>query len=162
MHIDPEYWGFNQDAYSLIINYLTAWKIAQETSPMALIDQESERRGKMKHKKISERVVMYIMSRSLEELSELTCYQVAREFKINYCYLSSKFKKDTKISLFDFIEQEKIIRIRILLKTRNDLTVADLSKMFGLEKAEQFRERFKKYFFITPGKYMAHLKNSKH
>ncbi len=114
----------------------------------------------MKHKKITERVVMYIMSHSLEELSELTRYKIAAYFDINTSYLSKRFKKDTKMSLFKFIEVEKINRARILLEERHDLTVEDISKMFGLEKTEQFRTKFKKFFYITPGKYRVLCKAS--
>lgn len=101
---------------------------------------------------------MYILSHSLEELSELTRYKIAAYFDINISYLSKKFKKDTKMSLFKFIEAEKMNRARILLETRDDLTVEDISKMFGLEKTEQFRAKFKRLYYITPGQYKALLK----
>jgi two-component system, response regulator YesN len=115
----------------------------------------------MKHQNISEQVVSYILSRDLKKLSQLTCYKIAQQFNINISYLSGKFKKDTNFSLFDFIEQEKIMRAKILLNTRNDLSIVEISKMFGLEKTDQFRNRFKKYFFITPGKYRRLDKNHK-
>jgi AraC-like DNA-binding protein len=105
---------------------------------------------KMKHDRITEKAVIYFMSGSLEKLSQLTCYKIAGQFNINLSYLSLKFKKDTKISLFDFIELEKMIRVRILLKNRFDLTIEDISQMFGLEKIEQFRARFKKFFLLPP------------
>jgi AraC-like DNA-binding protein len=113
----------------------------------------------MKHQNISEQVVSYILSSDLEQLSQLTCYQIAERFNINISYLSWRFKKDTNFSLFDFIEQEKIIRAKVLIRTRKDLSIVEISKMFGLEKTDQFRDRFKKYFFITPGKYRRLRKN---
>lgn len=115
----------------------------------------------MKHTAITERVVKYIMVLSLKELSQITCYQIAEEFKINNCYLSSKFKKDTNILLFDFIEGEKMIRARRLLETRLDLTIEDISRMSGSEKIEQFRAKFKKHFFVTPGIYRKFYKKTK-
>jgi len=107
----------------------------------------------MKHQKISENIVKHIMNSTLKELSELTCYHLAGIFNINTSYLSTRFKKDTQNLLFDFIEFEKLLRARRLIETRFDLTIEDISRMFGTEKIEQFRAKFKKYFFITPGKY---------
>jgi AraC-like DNA-binding protein len=139
---------------------MSVLKLKFITTCFSLIVPE-KRDMKMKHNKITEKIVVYIMSSSLEKLSQLTCNKIASHFNINLSYLSLKFKKDTKISLFDFIELEKMIRVRILLKSRGDLTVENISRMFGLEKIEQFRARFKKFFFITPGKYKGLLKNQK-
>lgn len=112
----------------------------------------------MKHYNISEKVILFIMSRTLKELARLTRYEIAEKFNINISYLSGKFKKDTKMSVLNFIDFEKVSRARYMLEDRTDLTVEDISNLIGISKSNQFRIKFKKFYFITPGSYRKALK----
>lgn len=107
----------------------------------------------VKNNDLSEKVILYILSLSLEELSEVTRYKIAAEFKVNKNYLSGKFKKHTKMSLHEYIEFEKMNRATILLKERIDLSIEDVSQKIGIIKSEQFRKKFKKRYRINPSQY---------
>lgn len=114
----------------------------------------------MKHKDITEKIIIYIMSCSLKELSQLTQYQIAETFDINKSYLSVKFKRDTNMTVYNFIEFEKFIRARVLLLINSDMTIEEISRIVGLEKTAHFSAKFKRYYFVTPGKYRQHLKKN--
>lgn len=106
-----------------------------------------------KFKDIHILVMEYIISIDLDELSKLTRYKVADHFEINASYLSEKFKKETGMTLLEFMEFEKMKRAEKLLVSRPDLTVLDISKMIGIEKCKQFRTKFQRIYGIKPGQY---------
>ena len=112
----------------------------------------------MKHKNLPENVVAYVLKCSNLELSDLTRKKIARHFSINESYLSRIFKKGTNLLLFEFLESIKIRRAEILLITRPDLTIKEISEMIGVCKPSQFRKKFKKYFGINPHKYRKIIK----
>jgi AraC-like DNA-binding protein len=107
----------------------------------------------MKYKNIAEEVAVYIISRNLKELSQLTRYKIAQHFSINQNYLSEKFKKETQMTVWKFLNFEKMKRAEFLLRARRNLSVADISRMVGCEKSQLFRKNFKKIFGVNPGKY---------
>ena len=107
----------------------------------------------MKHEKLSEEVIIHILTRDLQELSQLTRYKIAEKFAVNENYLSRRFKKDTQVSLFDYIESAQVHIAAELLKERKDLTVADVQKIVGIEKSQHFSKKFKKILGITPSQY---------
>jgi AraC-like DNA-binding protein len=107
----------------------------------------------MKHEKLTEEVIVYILTRNLKELSQLTRYKIADKFDVNENYLSRRFKKDTQMSLFDYIESAQVHRAAELLKERSDLSVADVQKLVGVEKSQHFSKKFKKILGINPSQY---------
>ncbi|MCP4150991.1 MAG: AraC family transcriptional regulator [bacterium] len=107
----------------------------------------------MKYKNIPETVIEYIISRDLEELTQLTRYHIADFFGLNKNYLSEKFKEGTRMTVLEFITFEKMKRAESLLKTRSDLSVKDIADIIGYVKYNQFRAKFKKVYGLKPGKY---------
>lgn len=107
----------------------------------------------MKFEDIVEEVVEYILTRGLKELSQLTRYKIANHFGINQNYLSEKFKKETQMTIWQFLNFEKMRRAEFLLRTFHNLSVVTISKMVGSEKCQLFRKNFRKVFGINPGKY---------
>jgi len=107
----------------------------------------------MKHEKLTEEVIIYILTRDLEELSQLTRYKIAGKFDVNENYLSRRFKKDTQVSLFDYIESAQVHRAAELIKERKDLNITDIQKMVGVEKKQHFNKKFKKILGIGPSQY---------
>jgi AraC-like DNA-binding protein len=107
----------------------------------------------MKHKRIGEAVVEYIITRNLKELSGLTRYMIADHFGINKNYLSEKFKEETQMTVRQFLDFEKMKRAEGLIKTRPDLNVRKISDLVGIEKLSHFRMKFKKLYFLNPGRY---------
>lgn len=113
----------------------------------------------MKHEKLTEEVIIHILTSDLKELSQLTRYKIAEKFDVNENYLSRRFKKDTTVSLFDYIESAQVHMAAELLKERKDLTVADVQKIVGIEKNQHFAKKFKKILGITPSQYRDIFKN---
>ncbi len=107
----------------------------------------------MKHDKLTEEVIIYILTRDLEELAQLTRYKIAQIYEVNENYLSKRFKKDTQMSLFDYIESAQIHRAAELLKENPDLNIMDIKGRVGIEKKQHFNKKFKKIFGITPVQY---------
>lgn len=113
----------------------------------------------MKYNKIGESVVEYIITRDLPELSRLTRYKIADHFGINKNYLSEKFKKETQMTVLQYLDFEKMKRAEGLMKTRPDLTVREISNLLGIEKLSQFRAKFKKAYLLGPGRYRRLIKS---
>lgn len=113
----------------------------------------------MKHLDTVEKVIVYIITRDIDELSELTKYQLAGKFGINKNYLTERFKKEMNMTVFDFIDFEKMKRAEKLLTTRYDLSVEEISKRMGIARCKHFRKKFRKIFGLNPGKYRLLFKN---
>jgi YesN/AraC family two-component response regulator len=107
----------------------------------------------MKHEKLTEEVIIYILTRDLDELSQLTRYKIANKFDVNENYLSKRFKKDTGVSLFDYIESAQMYQAAELLKERHDLSIGDVQRKVGVEKGQHFTKKFKKILGISPSQY---------
>ena len=110
-----------------------------------------------KHADVCEKVVMEIMASSLQELSQITRYGIAEKHGINVSHLSKKFLSDTGMTFLNFIDQEKMHRAKILLELFPDMNIDDVSRMVGIAKTQQFRNKFKQMFHVTPGKYRREL-----
>ncbi|WP_419786593.1 helix-turn-helix domain-containing protein [Pseudodesulfovibrio sp.] len=108
----------------------------------------------MNHRNISEAIALYIMSRSTDELIQLTRYEIAEKFNLHQNYLSKRFRKDLDLTILRFIDQEKVVRARILMANEGQITVDRLSALLGIAKPQQFRTKFRKVFRTTPGKLM--------
>ena len=102
---------------------------------------------------IVQRVIEYILTLKTGELSELSVNKLAKIFDVNHCYLSRKFKNNTNFLLSEYINFARIQKAQTLLKTRQDLTVNQISQRIGYKKCQLFRRRFKKIFGINPNHY---------
>ena len=107
----------------------------------------------MKDEKLSEEVIIYILTQDLEDLSRLTSHTIAQKFNVDENYLAKRFKKDTQVSLVDYIESAQVHMAAELLKESEDLSVAEVQKMVGVEKTSQFYKKFKKILGISPAQY---------
>ncbi len=110
-----------------------------------------------KHAGICEKVVMEIMAASLFELAQITRYGIAEKHGINVSHLSKRFANDTGKTFLNFIDQEKMHRAKLLLEMFPEITIDDISRLVGIAKTQQFRNKFKQMFHVTPGKYRREL-----
>jgi two-component system response regulator YesN len=88
-----------------------------------------------------------------EEFADLSASILANAFKIERCKLSRQFKRQTGITLEDFLFREKMNRAAFLLKAHGDITVKEVSKRIGYCNSDYFIRRFRGYYGIGPGKY---------
>ncbi|NIM78553.1 MAG: helix-turn-helix domain-containing protein [Candidatus Aminicenantes bacterium] len=108
---------------------------------------------KMKRNSLSDRVVEYVLTRTIDELAALTVESVAFNLNINRSHLSRTFKAEKNFTIEEFVFKIKIIRAATMLKDNVDLTIKEISKRMGFCRCDYFIRIFKRYFGITPARY---------
>lgn len=118
-------------------------------------------KSQMESKNIFNQVLQYVMTVTDDEFADLSVGRLAYSFKIERSKLSRQFKRQTGITLEDFLFKEKMTRAAFLLKVHGDITVKEVSKRIGYCNSDYFIRRFRGYYGIGPGKYKE-LKNMCH
>ncbi len=77
---------------------------------------------------------------------------MARELFLSRTYLSAKFKKETGMTLTDFILNEKTEEAKRLLRY-SDKTASAISNYLGFSSHSHFVRVFRKYAGMTPNEY---------
>lgn len=108
---------------------------------------------KMKDNSLSDRVVVYVLSRKIEELATLSVESVAGSLSINRSHLSRTFKAEKNFTLEEFIFKIKIIRSAKMLTDQPDMTIKEIASKMGFCRCDYFIHIFKRYFGTTPAKY---------
>lgn len=108
---------------------------------------------------LSEKVVKYILSRSNEELGELTIKQIAYALKISQSYLYVTFKNEKKLTPGRFLIMIKMHRSALLLEKDKKLPVKKICKKMGFSSSDYFNKIFREYFGTTPGRYRGYVKS---
>ena len=86
-------------------------------------------------------------------LSEpITTKQIAASLYISRAHLSARFRKETGITLSDYILKEKTEAAKRLLRY-TDKSLAAISAYLGFSSQSHFSRTFRKYAGITPGEY---------
>lgn len=114
----------------------------------------------MKNNSVSDRVVEYVLTRSLEELATLTVEQISTHLKVNRSHLSRSFKNEKSFTIEEFIFKIKIIRSADLLKEEEKFTIKDIARKMGFCRCDYFIRIFKLYFGTTPAKYRELMRQS--
>jgi len=114
-------------------------------------------RNKMARKKrtnsLSDQVVEFVLTRTIDELSTLTVEQVANYIDVNRSHLSRSFRAEKNFTLEEFVFKIKIIRAAALLKENPKATIKNISDKMGFCRCDYFIRIFKQYFGTTPAKY---------
>lgn len=79
---------------------------------------------------------------------ELTLQSIANHFNINHCYLTSLYKKQYGINLYDYLIQIRMEKAAELLKT-TDLKSYQIAELIGYSNSQYFSLSFKKYYGCT-------------
>jgi len=111
----------------------------------------------MKKNNLSDRVVEFVLNRSIDEFQNLTVTKIAAAFHVNRCYLSRRFKHDKAFTLCEFLIREKLSRSVGLLREKHDLTINELSTIMGFSNSNYFIQIFKSYYGAPPGKYREYI-----
>ena len=82
---------------------------------------------------------------------------MAREFYLSRTYLSAKFRKETGMTLTDFILNEKTEEAKRLLRY-SDKSAAAISNYLGFSSHSHFVRVFRKYAGTTPNEYRENLR----
>lgn len=84
--------------------------------------------------------------------SKVTADSVSKALDMNRSYLSTLFKKETGISISDYIRSEKINAAANMLKYSN-LSYTEISEYFGFSSQSHFIDCFRKCYGCTPAEY---------
>jgi len=107
----------------------------------------------MENKNVSDQVIRHVMTVTDKEFADLSVGRLAYSFKIDRYKLSRQFKRQTAMTLEDFLLKEKMTRSAFLLKAYRDITVKEVSQRIGFCTSDYFIRKFRKYYGIAPGRY---------
>lgn len=95
----------------------------------------------------------------LENLSNnLTIPIIANKVGTNDCYLKKGFKEVFNQTIFDFIQEHRMIKAKHLLEAKN-LSITDVAYSVGYSSLSSFSQAYKNYFGISPSDYIKQLTN---
>jgi two-component system response regulator YesN len=98
---------------------------------------------------IVDRINQFIREHYKEDIGR---NEIAAEFFLAPEYLSKMYKKQTGVSLKDYISEYRIEQSKILLK-KGDMQIGDVAEAVGFENFTYFSTIFKKYTGLTPNQY---------
>jgi AraC family transcriptional regulator len=107
----------------------------------------------MENKNVSDLVIRHVMTVTDKEFADLSVGTLAYSFKIDRYKLSRQFKRQTAMTLEDFLLKEKMTRSAFLLKAQREITVKEVSQRIGFCTSDYFIRKFRKFFGIAPGRY---------
>ncbi len=84
--------------------------------------------------------------------SDLGLNNLASIFQVNPSYLSSLFKKETDITLTEYVNKKRVDRAKELLQSTN-LQIQNIAQRCGILDVNYFTKTFKKYTGMTPKTY---------
>ncbi len=112
-----------------------------------------EQLNQSSEKDTTQRLIDTIKQYITEHLnSELTLTDLSEAVNYNPSYLSRIFKKQTGISLFDYINAERISRAKLMLRD-TDLPINQIADTIGFDTSQYFSIVFKKTVGISPREY---------
>lgn len=104
---------------------------------------------------VIQKVVNHINLYMTEELS-LKC--LSEEYSVNASYLSTLFKREMKMTLTDYINQQRIREAVTLLNSTN-MQIQDIASKCGIYDVNYFRKLFKKITGMTPTEYARQIRS---
>ena len=112
------------------------------------IGQECQKEN-IPRKDLVEQVKAYIIENLKEELRVET---IAKKFYLSSDYLTKIFKKETGVSISDFILEERMFLARELIQA-GQMSISRVSYECGYDNYSYFTKLFKKKYGVTPREY---------
>jgi two-component system response regulator YesN len=135
--------GERMEAAGRSVRDLEVWVGECVDKAMAFVqDTESE-------ENVIRRCIAYIRENLGEEL---TREQVANHVYLNPDYLNRIFKKETGLSLHEYITKERLEKAKVLLRKTN-LPISAIAAEVGYDSFSHFSQLFKKYTDLNPKDY---------
>lgn len=79
----------------------------------------------------------------------LTIPVVASQVGTNQCYLKKGFKEIVGQTIFEFVQENRMVKSRYLLKN-SDLTIQDIALQVGYASLSSFSQTYKNFFGLSP------------
>lgn len=99
-----------------------------------------------------EQTIREIQSYIRAHLDSVSRSQLAEVFYLSPNYLSKLFRKETGVSLSEFIQQERMQRAKQLLR-QDGLSVSQIAAETGYPSFAHFSKQFKKFVGMSPNEY---------
>jgi len=112
----------------------------------------------MKGNDLSERVVEFILTRTNEELGELTVEKITGLLNVSRSHLYQRFKMEKKLTPGKYLLMMKILRSASLLAGNTRSPIEKIANKMGFSSADYFKKVFRAYFGTTPGRYRKYMK----
>ena len=112
----------------------------------------------MKNEKLIQDVIVFIMTRSDEELAVLTVERLSDVFQIGRSKLARKFKYYKAVTLEFYLCREKLIRAAFLLVYQGDISIQQIAERMGFCSSGYFSQVFEKFFGVKPCNYREYRK----
>ena len=105
-----------------------------------------------------ESFIKFILSRSNDELADLTIERTTYLLKISRSHIYHAFKSRLNITPGQYLIKVKILRSAVLLEQDRVISIKKISSDLGFSSAGYFSRVFKEHFGITPGRYRQYVK----
>ncbi len=114
-----------------------------------------KRNRSSKASKLIEEVKKYIIGHYQND--ELSIDEIARKLYVNYAHLCFIFKRDTGVTINEFLTEFRIKKAKELMDCGNTL-VLDVASKVGYADPNYFGKCFKKYYGLAPSKYIENIR----
>ncbi|NLV63950.1 MAG: response regulator [Clostridiaceae bacterium] len=89
--------------------------------------------------------------------SDMNIDEIARNLYVNYSHLCFIFKRDTGITINEYLTEYRMIKAKELFDAGNNL-VLDVAAKVGYADANYFGKCFKKHYGLSPSKYIESIR----
>lgn len=151
--VHPFYLDRISTAFALRIEAQTSEEATSELI-MAMIREYCRLVRKYSLKDYSPQVRRAVLFIDSELSSELSLKLIAEKLGMNPSYLSTVFKKETGMTVIDYINRRRMEHAASLLRSTG-LQVQNIAQYCGINDPNYFTKLFKKYTGRTPGQYRA-------
>ena len=78
-----------------------------------------------------------------------TIPELSLQIGINQCYLKKGFKEVFGTTVYDFVQEQRMLKAKLLLST-NQFSVSEVADQIGFSSTSNFSSAFKKYVGVFP------------
>lgn len=107
----------------------------------------------------SEQVIKFILTRTNDELGELTIEKITYTLNISRSYLYERFKIEKRFTPREFLVMIKMVRSAALLMEDERLPVEEVAHKMGFSNLDYFKKVFKEHFGTTPTRYRKYARS---
>ena len=107
----------------------------------------------MKRNNFSDRVIKFIITRSNDELGDLTIAKITCMLKMSRSHLYQQFKDEKKFTPGEYLVMIKMLRSAYMLVEDQTLPIEKIAHKMGFSSTDYFKKVFRAQFGTTPGQY---------